>query len=414
MKFKLLALLSPLFLVLLFTGCSGDADAFAEALLAQESDVAGISVATDRPLMSVGETQTLTASAQSASGADDFVWDNVTWGVSDTQLATISDLGVLSAKSSGTVELTAEYAGYIGSASVEIDNASLRSISISPSGNVDVCRSIVLTATGNYGEGDERDISNLVNWSTTAVAGITVGDLTSNKGVMSTTDAAGYRVSASYAGTTGDATINALDNNLGSISITPLDSTVNTAAAQQYVAQASYTTATLTPPATPDSSSAAVVDSLVETITTHANWSVANTSTATIDSSGLLTAKQSGQTTVTAECGGKSGTTSITTNEVATVTRIEIRVDGNTKTVASVTQSEAADIEITLYAEYSDGRTAANVTDDATWSISLNEDVATVSNSGTSKGELTVLTAGTVTLLAEFSNLETLLQLTIE
>src|SRR5207245_275728 len=103
-------------------------------------------------------------------------------------------------------------------------------------------------------------------------------------------------------GITESATLTVTAAQLSSIAVTPVNGSVVVGQTQQFTATGTYT------------------DSTSQNITATVNWSSTSVSAASIDASGLATAKTAGGTTITATSGSITGNTSLTVNAGSTAT----------------------------------------------------------------------------------------------
>ena len=114
----------------------------------------------------------------------------VTWNSSNTAIATISFIGLISALADGTTKITASLSG-ITSLAVVLTVNSLSSVSVVTGNSVGVPMpfnkqavgfTYQLKATGTYSDGSAADITSQVTWksSNTAIATISSGGLVTN------------------------------------------------------------------------------------------------------------------------------------------------------------------------------------------------------------------------------------------
>ena len=161
---------------------------------------------------------------------------------------------------------------------------------------------------------------------------------------------------------------NRTNTQLSSITVTPANATIGTAATQQFTATGHFS------------------DGTSQDLTGSATWSSQNAGVATIAAGGLATAKTAGSSTITAMSGTVGGSTLLTVS-AATLTSIAV-------TPANPTVAKNATQQFTAMGTFSDGSTQ-NLTNSATWS-SATTSVATISSTGLAKG----VSAGTSTIQA--------------
>jgi hypothetical protein len=107
-------------------------------------------------------------------GSTQNLTDSVIWTSSTPSVATISrasaDAGTASGIAPGTTTITALFAGKNGGASLQVTNATLTSITISPSStSTALGTSVQFAATGHFSDGSTQILSTQVNWSSTDV-----------------------------------------------------------------------------------------------------------------------------------------------------------------------------------------------------------------------------------------------------
>ena len=106
---------------------------------------------------------------------------NVTWASSQPSIATISNamgqLGLAKGVTAGMTSISAVFAGIIGNANLNVTNATLVSIAISPS-NPTVTRgnSVNFTAKGTFSDGSQVDLTSQVTWTSSNVTVATINN----------------------------------------------------------------------------------------------------------------------------------------------------------------------------------------------------------------------------------------------
>jgi trimeric autotransporter adhesin len=144
-----------------------------------------------------------------------------------------------------------------------------------------------MTATETYDDGNTKNITGSVSWSSDNAAVFTV----SHSGLITANHAGTASVKATSSTISDSTTVSVTVGNLSSITITPTNATITSSETQQYTA-----TGTL------DNGNQ------VE-ITNSVTWSSSNKSVATISSSGLATAQGTGTTYIVAISGSITSNT---------------------------------------------------------------------------------------------------------
>jgi uncharacterized protein YjdB len=234
------------------------------------------------------------------------------------------------------------------------------------------------TATGTYSDGSSKNITSLVNWSSTPAAVATVSNLSGLKGLATAAAAGSAKISAESGGISGSAglTVNPVIVPpvipvLVSIAVIPDNQSISVGATQQYAATGTYS------------------DGSSKNITSIVNWSSTPAGVATVSnlsgSKGLATAVAAGSAKISAESGGISGSAGLTVIAVVVpplpppVTLVSIKVTPENPWVGY-----NKTLQFTARGTFSDGSTG-DITQAVVWSSSQ-ENIATISNDPGSKG----------------------------
>jgi uncharacterized protein YjdB len=139
-----------------------------------------------------------------ADGSTENLTNSVTWTSSPLSVATVSDTagssGLASGIAPGDATITALFAGLVGTASLTVTNATMTSITITPSDpSVALGGSQQFTATGNFSDGSTENLTTQVSWASSSVnvATIDARGLANAAGTGTTT------ITASMNGVTG-------------------------------------------------------------------------------------------------------------------------------------------------------------------------------------------------------------------
>ncbi len=298
--------------------------------------------------MVVGNTMSL-----SASGAPSGT--SISWSSSNSSVASVSSSGRVTAVSAGNATITAQFTynsnRYSASCSVSVQTNIVPAISVSASGTSNLYPGDTATITANTTPAGQS-----VTWSSsnTSVATILGGSLTAQGSGTATITATMTYDGRSYSATT------SVSVNAGSLSISgggslDLGKTLQLSASNKRPSNGTV------------------------------SWSSSNTSVATVSSSGLVTAKGSGSTVITATLtnNGKQLATATTSISVADP---KITLD-----TSSISLLAGDSKKLTATTSPSSGGTV-------TWS-SGNANIAKVSNSG----EVTAVSNGSTTITASFT-----------
>jgi len=222
-----------------------------------------------------GSTQNLTSS--------------VSWASSNAAAASISAAGLASALNVGTTTISASSGSVSGSTALTVTPAVLVSIVVTPANATLVAPAQQqYTATGNYTDGSQQNLTNSVTWtsSTEATAAISASGL-------ATTGIAGTTTISTTSGAIVGSTVLAVTHIQTGIALLPASANINTGDSQQFNAYPTYSDGT---------TSAAPVG---------VTWSSSSTAVAQIDVNGLAVGDVAGSATIGAVSGSFSSTATI-------------------------------------------------------------------------------------------------------
>ena len=249
----------------------------------------------------------------------------------------------------------------------QIYEATLTSIVVTPANSsIAAGATQQFTATGDYSDGSQQNLTNSVTWnsSSTAVATISSSGLATGVATGSTTIQA---TSGSINGSTG-LTVTPPPT-LVSIAVTPANSSVAAERTLQFTATGTYS------------------DGSQQNLTSSVSWTSTNTAAATISTTGLATGVATGSTTIQAASGSINGSTGLTVTPAPTLVSIAV-------TPANPSIASGATQQFTATGTYSDG-IQQNLTSSVGWT-STNTAVATISSTGLATG----VTTGSTTIQA--------------
>lgn len=252
--------------------------------------VATVTVAPQGPTLIVGATLQLVAVTKDASG-NTLSGRTITWSSSSSGVASVSASGVVTAAAAGTASVTATSEGVTGTTSVTVAVAPVTSVTVTPAtGSLIIGATLQLSATTKDAAGDTLT-GRAISWSSsnTSIASVSSSGLVTAVGVGTAT------ITASSEGISGT-------------------SSIAVATAVQPVATVTVTPATASLIiGAPLQLSAVTKDAAGNTLTgRQVAWSSANTSVASVNASGLVTAIAAGSTAITATSEGKTGSSSLT------------------------------------------------------------------------------------------------------
>ncbi|MDP9159397.1 MAG: choice-of-anchor D domain-containing protein, partial [Acidobacteriota bacterium] len=256
-----------------------------------------ISVLPAGPSVPLGTTQQFRAIGSYNNNTTQDLTNAAVWTSSAAAVATISNLasskGLLNTTAPGSTTVSAKKDTVIGSTTVNVV-AALTSIVVSPAtATVPAGTPQQFTATGNYNDGSQKDLTASVNWSSSNNAVASIGP----SGLAATASAGQVNISASFGSVAGAAQLTVQPAALTSLAVTPASVYVGVGSNRQYSAIGSFT------------------DGTTKDMTHSVLWSTSNPAVATVDNFGLGTSNGAGSAMISANAGTISG--SATMNGIA-------------------------------------------------------------------------------------------------
>ncbi|HSA55672.1 MAG TPA: Ig-like domain-containing protein [Gemmatimonadaceae bacterium] len=274
----------------------------------------------------------------------------VFWSSQDTLIATVSQSGVVTAITPGTVQIAASREGKSGVAAITVVRDEIVLVRVEPiSGNVSVGRTLQLSAEARTSGGDVID-DPAVAWSSSAPSVASV----SPTGLVTALSAGSASIRASVNGIDGAAVITVVPVAVAAVRVSPPTDTIDVGGAVQLTA---------TPLDASDNPLAG------RTVT----WSSSNESVALVSSSGRVQGLAAGAATITATAEGVSGSATVTVTSPAPVVA-SVDVDPNS---ASLVVGEQ--VSLTATPRDIQGNAISGVS--VSWASS-DSSVATVTGSG--------------------------------
>lgn len=263
--------------------------------------LSSIAVTPANPSVAKGSVQQFTATGTYSDGTLLDVTTQVTWSSSATTVATISNVagsqGKATTVNAGSTTITATSGTIAGSTTLTVTAATLSTITVTPAApSVARTYKIQFTATGNYSDSTQQNLTALVTWTSSNTAYATISNTSGSNGLATAVAAGTPTITATYSGKSGSTTMTVTTATLSSIAVTPV-ATINITVGQ---------TVQLT--ATGTFSNGTKLD-----LTTQASWTSGSTKTATVSAKGLVTGVRARTSTVNikATMSGKNGTTKV-------------------------------------------------------------------------------------------------------
>jgi hypothetical protein len=345
--------------------------------------VTSVEVTPIAPKLNVGNVTPFQATAILSDGTTRNVTQQATWVSSAPGVAAVTTArqrGVVTAVSVGSATIGATYMGLQGSTTVTVSDAVVVSISVSPTGaSMPIGTREQFTAQAIRSDGTSFGVTGQATWQSDTPAVAQVATVGGARGQVTAIKPGTAKISATYMGITGSATVTVTDATLTTIQVTPFNETISVGEPLRFVATALYSDGTNT------------------AVTGMATWQSSNDMVAGVSnaggSRGLATALAKGTTTISATFMGVTGSTTLTVTD-ATITKIQV-------TPFAPTLPEGFDLRMRATAIYSDG-TNGDVTALVTWTSS-DDTIAAVSDALATKGLVSSFVSGEVTIEAQYA-----------
>ena len=265
------------------------------ALTVTGATVTSITVTPANSSMPVSTTKQFTATADFSDGSSEDVTTSVLWGSSNPAAAAINNQGLVNSVATGSTTITAVLDSVTGNTNLTVTTVKLTGIAILPSNPRIEARTFVkFTAVGTFSDGSTGSNLAGVSWksSTPKVASMRSSGTAFGKRTGSAT------ITATASGLKGTTTLTVSNGTLVSLAITPANSSVSNGSKQQFTATGTFS------------------DSTTQDITLNVHWSSSSASVATIanapSTAGLASTAGVGSTTIGANSGGITNSTSLT------------------------------------------------------------------------------------------------------
>jgi len=349
-----------------------------------------VTITDDKKRLRVGETHQLNATGLDSNGDTRDITNELTWASSDTEIATVNNKGLVTAKASlesnqGIVTITATTINDIfGEGEISVSDVNVTGLTLQQelpeSGNVLTCIDAKITGNVTYQDGYQSlntitDITFSVDEATTAVI--------SNEGMLYTSNE--LLENTTITGTIGDIlaqlTVMADPSALDSIEVLLADEVMSKLSFTvgdriKVNAQANLTNTT----------TATNIDNSI-------SWQQRDTNLLGItnqgDNKGTLLALKPGISEISAICGGKTSTVTVEIEGNSELEAIQIN-----ENIEEIILAKNESIELTLTASFTDNTTTLNVSEFADWNLN-----------GSNAVEAELIAIGTDTATYKISNI---------
>ena len=337
------------------------------------ANLSSIAILPGSPTIAQDTSQQFSALGTFDDGGTRNLTNQVAWSSSNPAVATIgSGSGITKALSPGTTTITGTLGPATSSATLNVSNATILSISVTPTGRaIAPGTKLGFTATGKFSDSSTQIITNDVGWVSDNQAVATVG----NSGVATSVGPGTANISAIFGSVTGSAPLNVSSATLDSIAVTPRTALLAPASTLGYQATGTFS------------------DGTTQNITNVVAWSSSASNVVTINPGGQVTAQSAGSATITAQLGSVSNTADLLVESSALTS---ITIAPAITTVATQIASQ-----FTATGAFQDN-SIQNLTNSVTWTCSP-ASVATISDLPGKKGLAMGVSPGTATVTAVFA-----------
>jgi uncharacterized protein YjdB len=236
------------------------------------------------------------ATGKFSDGASRDLTSSVSWAVEGTDIASVSNAGVIHPIATGQGFIRADYETVSIKASLTVAAAPLVSLEILPSSpTLPLGLSVQLKAVGHYADSSTTDLTGKVGWSSssTTVASVGSDGQAVSRSVGTTT------VSASVGNVQASAKLSITAAALTAVAVTTNTTSLPLGQKAQMHAIGSFT------------------DASQRDLTTSAQWASSNPKVVAVDNSGLATASLQGSATISATMQSLSGSSALSVTSAA-------------------------------------------------------------------------------------------------
>ncbi|MBN2494568.1 MAG: Ig-like domain-containing protein [Deltaproteobacteria bacterium] len=299
-------------------------------------ELIGIDIQPDQLSLQVGSWGQLTVLALYSDGSFVEVTDSVSWQVDDPAVARVYGGGQVQALQAGTARITARFAGFEDTSTVEVRGPDLVSVEVlPPSAILDPGEPLQLVVLAHYSDGSSIDVTPQAAYVSDApgVASVSPGGLVIAQAAGQTA------IHASFGGRSASCLVEVRGPELLFIDVVPSNATLDVDDQLQLEVRAYYS----------DGSSPFVTGS--------ASWVSDAPGVASVSPGGLVTARASGHAVVTASFQGLPDTCAIDVELQLVSLRVEpdfvsIEVGNGFQLTVTAVYSDGSESDVTTQADY--------------------------------------------------------------
>lgn len=259
--------------------------------LSLEEELISLAVSPANASIPRGTSQQLTVTGTFSDQSQVDLSTVALWSSSNPEVAAVSESGLALALAFGSTTLTATLSGVTGSATLNVTDAVVSTITIAPlSPSMAAGTTLPFTITGNFSDGTSQDLTGQVALSSSNTAVATIDPVS---GIATAITAGQSAITASFQGITASTTLTVSDATLLGIAVTPTETTLPRGLTRQFTATGTFS------------------DGSQQDLSSVVLWSSSAPATASIDSAGLVRSGVPGTVVITATLRDVEGRTSL-------------------------------------------------------------------------------------------------------
>jgi hypothetical protein len=341
--------------------------------------VLSIAITPNTTTLAMGTSQRYKATATLANGGTLNVTSLATWASTNTAIATVNT-GLVNAKTvtqpHNPVTISATYNGVIGSITLDVTNATVTSITVTPiAATIPAGAQQQFFATATFSDSSTQDVSGNATWNSNNTSVATVSVVGVAFGVSSSPTP--VTISAAFGGQTGTAQLTVSSATLVSIAVTPTSLLLAPGSTANFQAVGTYS------------------DLSTQLLTGLVTWASTNSSVVSIVAGGIATGQSAGPANITASYQGVTSNASqvvVTSSPLASIA----------VTPSPATVPEGVALRFTATGTFVDQSTQ-NLTTNVTWASSQ-PSVANIGNAVGQQGLATGVAPGQTSITAVFAS----------
>jgi uncharacterized protein YjdB len=181
-----------------FSGITGTT-----GLTVTTAHLVSIAIIPTNPRMAAGTSMQLHAQGTFSDGSTTSNLSGLTWKSSKPNIASVRSTGIVHAKKSGSVTISAKASGVTGTTTVTVGTGTLVSVALTPANpTVSLGTNEQFAATGSFSDGTTQDITVITHWSSSSQSVATIANAPSVAGLATTVGKGNTVVGANSGGVT--------------------------------------------------------------------------------------------------------------------------------------------------------------------------------------------------------------------